>query len=78
MLGLHLCKETKEPVYLTKNGEGDLVVMDIDSFNQREAGLLLRERLLEIREKRKNGTPDISAEEVASTMRKAVRETLDG
>ena len=23
------CKRTGEPVYLTKNGEGDLVVMDI-------------------------------------------------
>lgn len=31
-----LCRETKEPVYLTKNGEGDLVVMDMDSFSRRE------------------------------------------
>ena len=23
-----LCKKTKEPIYLTKNGEGDLVVSD--------------------------------------------------
>ena len=27
-----LCKSTGEPVYLTKNGEGDLVVMDIEAF----------------------------------------------
>ena len=27
-----LCRKTAEPVYLTKNGEGDLVVMDIESF----------------------------------------------
>ena len=27
-----LCKKTGEPVYLTKNGEGDLVVMDINAF----------------------------------------------
>ena len=27
-----LCKSTAEPVYLTTNGEGDLVVMDIASF----------------------------------------------
>ena len=27
-----ICKTTGEPVYLTKNGEGDLVVMDIDAF----------------------------------------------
>ena len=25
-----LCKSTGEPVYLTKSGEGDLVVMDIE------------------------------------------------
>ena len=31
-----LCKKTAEPVYLTKNGEGDLVVMDIEAFTRRE------------------------------------------
>ena len=30
-----LCRSTGEPVYLTKNGEGDLVVMDINSFTKR-------------------------------------------
>jgi PHD/YefM family antitoxin component YafN of YafNO toxin-antitoxin module len=28
-----LCKSSGEPVYLTKNGEGDLVVMDIEAFS---------------------------------------------
>ena len=30
-----MCKKTKEPVFLTKNGEGDLVVMNnvIDEAN---------------------------------------------
>ncbi len=27
-----LCKSSKEPVFLTKNGEGDLVVLDIATF----------------------------------------------
>lgn len=31
-----LCKKTKVPVYLTKNSEGDLVVLDIESFTQQE------------------------------------------
>ena len=26
------CKNTGEPVYLTRNGEGDLVVLSIDAF----------------------------------------------
>ena len=30
------CRKTGEPVFLTKNGEGDLVVMDIETYNRRE------------------------------------------
>ena len=30
-----MCRRTAEPVYLTKNGEGDLVVMDIESFTRK-------------------------------------------
>lgn len=29
-----LAKETKEPIYITKNGEGDLVLMSIDAFEK--------------------------------------------
>ena len=38
--------EIKEPIFLTKNGEGDLVVMDIETFNRREKMIKLREELL--------------------------------
>ena len=54
-----LCRQTQEPIYLTKNGEGDLVVMDIDSFSKREKMLKLREELLAVEEDRlagRNGT----------------------
>ena len=37
-----LCRETAEPIFLTKNGEGDLVVMDIETFNRWEKMLKLR------------------------------------
>ena len=43
-----LCRKTAEPVFLTKNGEGDLVVMDIDTYNRREKMLKLREELLAV------------------------------
>lgn len=32
-----ICKEKSEPVYLTKNGEGELVIMSIAAFERREA-----------------------------------------
>lgn len=57
-----LCKESGEPVYLTKNGVGDLVVMDIEAFVRREKMLKLREELLTVEEDRLAGrigmTPD--------------------
>ena len=43
------------PVFLTKNGEGDLVVMDIETFNRREKMLKLREELLTVEEDRLAG-----------------------
>ena len=55
-----LCRSTGEPVYLTKNGEGDLVVMDINSFTKREKMLKLREELLAVEEDRLHGAPDLS------------------
>ena len=38
-----MCRKTAQPVFLTKNGEGDLVVMDIATYERREAMLNLRE-----------------------------------
>ncbi|WP_455560130.1 type II toxin-antitoxin system Phd/YefM family antitoxin [Agathobaculum hominis] len=70
-----LCRSTGEPVYLTKNGEGDLVVMDINSFTKREKMLKLREELLAVEEDRLHGAPDYSVDEVTSMMDQAIRET---
>ena len=59
-----LCRSTGEPVYLTKNGEGDLVVMDIESFTRREKMLQLREKLLEIDQRRAGGAKYYTVDEV--------------
>ena len=50
-----LCKESGEPVYLTKNGEGDLVVMNITAFERRAKELKLAEDLFNIRTARLHG-----------------------
>ena len=63
-----LCKKTGEPVYLTKNGEGDLVVMDIDSFSKREKMLKLREELIAVEEERLSGILGFSVEEVEKSL----------
>ena len=69
-----LCRATGEPVFLTKNGEGDLVVMDIDTFTRREKMLKLREELLAAEEDRLSGAPYYTADETAKMMEDAVRE----
>ena len=57
-----LCRASKEPVFLTKNGEGDLVVMDMETYSRRAKMLELREGLLAVEEDRAAGrfgvTPD--------------------
>lgn len=59
-----LAHEEAEPVYITKNGEGDLVVMSIEAFEKREAFLRLKEKLLVAEEQRISGAPTISLDEV--------------
>lgn len=67
------CRKTAEPVFLTKNGEGDLVVMDIETFNRREKMLKLREELLAVEEDRMRGSKGYSVDEVAVMMRSAIK-----
>jgi len=40
-----LAHEAQEPIYITKNGEGDLVVMSIDAFEKREEVFRIRAAL---------------------------------
>ena len=73
-----LCKQTGAPVYLTKNGEGDLVVMDLETFARRESMLKLRETLFQSEVDRLSGKPGHSIEEVAEMMRQAIKEVARG
>ena len=55
-----LAHDEAEPIYITKNGEGDLVVMSIEAFEQREEAL----KLLEAAEAaRLSGLPTYTLEE---------------
>ena len=69
-----MCRKSAEPVFLTKNGEGDLVVMDIETYNRREKMLKLREELLAVEEGRMHGSKGHSVDEVAAMMRSAIKE----
>lgn len=57
------CRETGAPVYLTKNGQGELVVMDIASFERREQELRAQQLVLESIASRLFGEKDYTLEE---------------
>ena len=73
-----LCKEKGVPVYLTKNGEGDLVVMSIQAFEKRERLLELREKLLESEALRRSGAKTHSLEETEKRLRGKLNGTVQG
>jgi len=68
------CKESMEPVYLTKNGEGDLVVMSIEAYSQREKMLDLRERLLEAEISMASGNRTYTLEEVSKKLEELIND----
>ena len=59
-----ICRKTSEPVFLTKNGEGDLVVMDIETYSRREKMLKLRKELLSSEEDRLAGRSGCTLDEL--------------
>lgn len=69
-----LCRKTAEPIFLTKNGEGDLVVMDIETYNRREKMIQLREELLSIEEDRIAGRSGCSLDEFDAYLDEVIAE----
>ena len=62
------CRQTGEPVYLTKNGQCEAVVMDIASFERREQILRAQQMALEAYIDNLAGAKSFSSEEVKSMM----------
>ena len=69
----NMAKETKEPIYITKNGEGDLVLMSIEVFERREQILQLRAKVLQAEQERVSGAKTVSI----SQARKQLAERID-
>ena len=51
----NLCKETREPVFITVNGHGDTVIMNLEDYNQMIAELELLKMLSESEDDVRNG-----------------------
>ena len=60
----NLAHEMDDPIYITKNGEGDLVVMSMESFEKREELLKLRTKIMIAENARLSGKQGVSFDEV--------------
>ena len=71
-----MVKESSEPIYITKNGEGDMVVMNIEAFERREKLLDLKEKLLIAEEQRIRGENTLSLDEVHSRLKEKINDKI--
>ena len=71
---VRLSKEKQEPIYLTKNGEGEMVFLPIDLWEKREAELSLLAELLRREQNRLAGSKTYSAEEIRADVEELLRE----
>lgn len=67
-----ICKTTREPVFLTVNGEGDTVLMDLETYGRRERDLDDAQRLLDAERARFEGAQGVSVDQFADNMRDAI------
>jgi prevent-host-death family protein len=67
-----ICRTQKAPVFLTKNGEGDMVLMDIATYSRREEDLDLAQHLAAVELARLSGTKDFRVEEFKQNMLDAI------
>lgn len=64
-----LCEESKEPIYITKNGYGHLVVMSMETYKDKLAKADLYEKLAEAENQMKNGEKLLDAEAVFESLK---------
>ena len=55
-----LAHEESEPIYITRNGEGDIVIMSIEAFERREELFKLKAKLAAAEELRLAGNTGVS------------------
>ncbi len=67
-----LCHEQDEPVYLTTNGEGDLVVMSMEHYEKLKAELDLFEKLSVAQSQSASGVKGISHTQMLQALKQRV------
>ncbi|MFZ3172637.1 MAG: type II toxin-antitoxin system Phd/YefM family antitoxin [Carboxydocellales bacterium] len=66
------CHKTREPIFITKNGVGDMVVMSVETYERQQALISLYTKLAEAEEEIANGSEGEDFFEVAKQLRNSV------
>jgi len=69
-----LCHEQDEPVYLTTNGEGDLVVMSIEHYERLKARVELFEKLAVAQAQAATGSKGFTHNQVMNKLRQRLHD----
>ena len=72
-----LVKEKDEPVFLTKNGHGDMVVMSIETYSKQQANQELKAKILESEAQYQKDKKLYSSDEVFDMMMKTIEEKFN-
>jgi len=67
-----ICRSSKAPVFLTRNGEGDTVLMDIETYGRREEELTFAFKLLEAERDWANGEQGYTVDELETSLNKSI------
>jgi len=70
-----LAHESNEPIFITKNGEGDLVVMSLSHYSRIQLKLDLFSKLAVAQSQRAAGSTGRTLNDVVKDIRKRIRES---
>jgi len=70
-----LAHKSNEPIFITKNGEGDLVVMSLSHYSQIQLKLDLFSKLAVAQSQRAAGSRGRTLNDVVKDIRKQIRES---
>lgn len=71
---VRLAKEKQEPIFLTRNGDGEMVFLPIEMWEQREAELDMLHTLLKREQNRQAGAKTFSMDEMKAMTEDLLRE----
>ena len=70
------CRSSREPVFITKNGVGDMVVLSVEMYERQQAQLELYAKLAEAEEEIASGVKGTDFFEFARKLRDNVHGTV--